>query len=72
MPVDLQDAMKKATSLDTFMNMLNASDITNEEQEEHVGEYNQSKRYFVLWLSVWSYWKVMFGNGIWKFVIFIS
>ncbi|XP_028401581.1 balbiani ring protein 3-like isoform X2 [Dendronephthya gigantea] len=37
MPVDLQDAMKKATSLDTFMNMLNASDITNVEEEEHAG-----------------------------------
>ena len=37
MPVDLQDAMKRATSLETFMEMLNASVLPSAEPEEHGG-----------------------------------
>lgn len=37
MPVDLQDAMKKATSLETFMEMLNASVLPSVEPKKHKG-----------------------------------
>ena len=38
MPEDLQDAMKKATSLETFMELLNSSVSPSAEPEKHSGQ----------------------------------